>query len=54
MVVAHHYNRLERVREASVHAQMGKPSEIILIDDNTSPENRVKLENVSSLATIHL
>lgn len=53
-VVVPHYNRPERVREAllSIHAQTVKPSEIILVDDNSSPENRAKLEELSSLATI--
>jgi glycosyltransferase involved in cell wall biosynthesis len=53
-VVVPHYNRPERVREAllSIHAQTVRPAEIILVDDNSSPENRAKLEDLSSLATI--
>jgi GT2 family glycosyltransferase len=53
-VVVPHYNRPELVREAllSIHNQTVKPAEILLVDDNSSPENREKLGKLSSLATI--
>ena len=53
-VVVPHYNRPDLAREAllSIHAQTVKPAEILLVDDNSNPENRDKLEGLSSLATI--
>jgi GT2 family glycosyltransferase len=53
-VVVPHYNRPEYVREAllSIRDQTVKPTEILLVDDSSSPENREKLRDLSSLATI--
>ena len=53
-VIVPHYNRPDLAREAllSIHAQTVKPAEILLVDDNSNPENRDKLERLSSLATI--
>ncbi len=53
-VIVPHYNRPDLAREAllSIHAQTVKPAEILLVDDNSNPENRDKLEGLSSLATI--
>jgi GT2 family glycosyltransferase len=53
-VVVAHYNRPDFVREAllSIHNQTVKPAEVLLVDDNSSPENREKLRDLSSLATI--
>jgi glycosyltransferase involved in cell wall biosynthesis len=53
-VVVPHYNRPDFVREAllSIHNQTVKPAEVLLVDDNSSPENRAKLKDLSSLATI--
>jgi GT2 family glycosyltransferase len=53
-VVVPHYNRPNFVREAllSILKQTVKPAEVLLVDDNSSPENREKLEDLSSLATI--
>jgi glycosyltransferase involved in cell wall biosynthesis len=53
-VIVPHYNRPDFVREAllSIHSQTLKPAEIMLVDDNSSPENREKLRDLSSLATV--
>jgi GT2 family glycosyltransferase len=53
-VVVPHYNRPDFVRDAllSIHNQTVRPAEILLVDDNSSPENRAKLRDLSSLATI--
>jgi len=53
-VVVPHYNRPDFVREAllSIHQQTVKPTEVLLVDDDSSPENREKLKDLSSLATI--
>ncbi len=49
-----HYNRPHLVRDAllSIHQQTIKPNEILLVDDCSAPENREKLKDLSSLATI--
>ena len=53
-VVVPHYNRPDFVRDAllSIHNQTVRPTEVLLVDDNSSPENRAKLSELSSLATI--
>jgi GT2 family glycosyltransferase len=53
-VVVPHCNRPDFAREAllSIHNQTIKPAEILLVDDNSSPENRERLKELSSLATI--
>ena len=53
-VVVPHYNRPDFVRQAllSIHNQTVRPTEILLVDDNSSPENREKLRSLSNLATI--
>jgi GT2 family glycosyltransferase len=53
-VVVPHYNRPDFVREAllSIRDQTLKPDEVLLVDDNSSPVNRDKLNGLSSLATI--
>jgi len=53
-VIVPHHNRPNSVREAllSIHNQTVKPAEIILVDDNSSPGNREKLKDLSSLATV--
>jgi len=53
-VVVPHYNRPDFVREAllSIRNQTVKPAEILLVDDNSTPENQDKLRDLSSLATI--
>lgn len=49
-----HYNRSGLVRKAleSIHNQTVKPTEIILVDDNSQPEHRAELQNLQSLATL--
>jgi GT2 family glycosyltransferase len=53
-VVVPHYNRPDFVREAllSIRNQTAKPAEVLLVDDNSTPENQEKLRDLSSLATI--
>ena len=53
-VIIPHYNRPDLVREAvlSVHNQTVKPAEILVVDDNSRPENLEKLKELSGLATI--
>ena len=53
-VVVPHYNRPDFVREAllSIRNQTVKPAEVLLVDDNSTPENQDKLRDLSSLATI--
>jgi GT2 family glycosyltransferase len=53
-VVVPHHNRPDFVREAllSIHNQTAKPTEVLLVDDDSSPENLDKLRGLSSLATI--
>jgi GT2 family glycosyltransferase len=53
-VVVPHYNRPDFIRDAllSIHGQTVKPAEVLLVDDSSSPENREKLKDLSSLATI--
>lgn len=53
-VVVPHYNRPEFAREAllSIHNQTVKPAEVLLVDDNSTPENQAKLREFSDLATI--
>src|SRR5271163_820867 len=53
-VVVPHFNRPDFVREAllSIQNQTVKPSEVLLVDDNSSPENKAKLTDLSGLATI--
>jgi glycosyltransferase involved in cell wall biosynthesis len=53
-VVVPHYNRPDLVREAllSIREQTLKPAEVLLVDDNSSLENRDRLRDLSSLATI--
>ena len=52
--VVPHHNRPDFAREAllSIHNQTVRPAEVLLVDDNSSPENRDKLKDLSSLATI--
>lgn len=53
-VVVPHYNRPELVRRAiqSIHAQTERPSQILLVDDHSTPENREKLNDLAGMATI--
>jgi len=53
-VVVPHYNRPEMVEKAlrSIHEQTVRPTEILLVDDHSTPENREKLNRLSNLATI--
>jgi len=53
-VVVPHYNRPALVREAieSIVNQTLPPSEILLVDDHSTPANRAALESLSPLATI--
>ena len=53
-VVVPHYNRPDFVREAllSIRNQTVEPTEVLLVDDNSKPENLDKLRGLSSLATI--
>jgi GT2 family glycosyltransferase len=54
-VIVPHCNRPELVQKAllSIHGQTIKAAEILLVDDNSTPENRAKLvATSSSLATI--
>lgn len=53
-VIVPHYNRPDLVRKAllSIHNQTVKPTEILLVDDCSTPENREKLKEQADLATI--
>jgi len=53
-VIVPHYNRPEMVREAllSIRNQTVKPTEVLLVDDHSTPENQAKLRELSDLATI--
>jgi len=53
-VVVPHFNRPDLARKAllSIHGQTVKPAEVLLVDDNSSPEDQDKLRGLSSLATI--
>ena len=53
-VIVTHHNRPDLVRKAleSVWAQTVKPTEVILIDDSSTPENRENLNSLSAFATI--
>lgn len=53
-VIVPHYNRPELVRAAlmSIRDQTVRPAEVLLVDDNSSPENREKLRELSGMATI--
>ena len=53
-VILPHHDRPDFVREAllSIVNQSVKPTEILLVDDCSSPEIRQKLQELSSLATI--
>lgn len=53
-VVVTHHNRPDILREAldSVQAQTVKPSEILIVDDHSTPANRKKLNEFSNFATI--
>lgn len=53
-VVVPHYNRPDLVGKAlqSIHEQTVKPAEVLLVDDQSTPENRTKLNEFASLATI--
>jgi GT2 family glycosyltransferase len=53
-VIVPHYNRPELVKAAllSIHAQTRQPTEILLVDDHSTAENREKLNELSGLATI--
>jgi GT2 family glycosyltransferase len=53
-VVVPHYNRPDFVHKAllSIHNQTVRPAEVLLVDDNSTPENREKLKSLSNLATI--
>ncbi|HEV2647168.1 MAG TPA: glycosyltransferase family A protein [Acidobacteriaceae bacterium] len=53
-VVIPHFNRPEFIRNAvmSVRNQTVPPAEILVVDDCSTPENQVKLRELSDLATI--
>lgn len=53
-VIVPHHNRPDLVRKAllSIHDQTVKPAEVLLVDDCSTPENRAKLKDLSSLADI--
>ncbi len=53
-VVVPHCNRPDLVRRAllSIRDQTMKPAEVLLVDDNSTLENRDKLRELSSLASI--
>ena len=53
-VIVPHYNRPDFVSKSllSIHNQTVRPAEVLLVDDNSTPENREKLKSLSSLATL--
>ncbi len=55
-VIVPHHNRPELVREAllSIRRQSLAPLEILLVDDNSTPENRAKLSEYADLARLIL
>jgi GT2 family glycosyltransferase len=53
-VIVPHYNRPDYVREAllSIRNQTVKAAEVLLVDDDSTNENQLKLRDLSNLATI--
>jgi GT2 family glycosyltransferase len=53
-VILTHYNRPDFLREAleSICGQTLKPSEILIVDDNSTPDNFERLQEFAQLATI--
>jgi GT2 family glycosyltransferase len=53
-VIVSHHNRPDLVYKAllSIRDQSVKATEVLLVDDSSSPENREKIEQFSDLATI--
>lgn len=53
-VIVPHYGRPDLVLKAlqSIHDQTVKATEVLLVDDNSLPENREKIKDLANLATL--